>query len=158
VGPVAAALAWSGNADEAAKLAALLPPASPDASLHRAVAAWRAGRPDEALPALRDLSATHASGPSVLDSLFLGEVALEAGRVDEAADALRRFQRMSPSLFWSSWAYPRSLLLLARAEAARGRTGEAREIADRLARLWADADPDFPPLLELRALRERLGG
>jgi tetratricopeptide (TPR) repeat protein/tRNA A-37 threonylcarbamoyl transferase component Bud32 len=158
VGPVAAALAWGGNAADAARLASLLPATSPDAALYRAVAAWRAGRPEEALPTLRELSASHASGPSFLDSLFLGEVALEAGRADEAADALRRFQRMSPSLFWSSWAYPRSLLLLARAEEARGRVGEARELADRLARLWADADPDFPPLLELRALRERLGG
>ncbi len=158
VGPLAAALAWGGNADAAAKLGSLLPAGSPDAALYRAVAAWRAGRAEDALPALRELSATHASGPSFLDSLLLAEAALEAGRTDEAADALRRFQRMSPSLFWASWAYPRSLLLLARAEADRGRTGEAREIADRLERLWADADADFPPLLELRALRDRLGG
>jgi predicted Zn-dependent protease len=121
------------------------------------VAQRASGAPAAALPALRVLSRTHASGSTYLDSFFLGEVALEAGRPEEAADAMRRFQRMSLSTSVLAWAYPRSLLLLARAEEAAGRRPEAREAADRLARTWRDADPDFPPLAELTALRARLG-
>jgi tetratricopeptide (TPR) repeat protein len=157
IAEAAAALAWAGEPEIAGALAARLPPASADAALHRAVAAWRRGAPSDALPGLRSLSATHVSGPSFLDSLFLGEALLEAGHPEEAAAALRRFQAMSVSLPWLSWAHPRSLLLLARAEEGRGRLPEAREAADRLATLWAGADPDYPPLAELRALRARLG-
>jgi tetratricopeptide (TPR) repeat protein len=156
-GAAAAAVAWAGAAVAAERLAALLPPSSPDAALHRAVAQRVEGSAAAALPALRVLSRTHASGSTYLDSFFLGEAALEAGRPDEAAEALRRFQRMSLPSSVLAWAYPRSLLLLARAEEAAGRLPEARAAAERVARTWRDADPDFPPLVELAALRSRLG-
>jgi serine/threonine protein kinase/tetratricopeptide (TPR) repeat protein len=158
IGAAAAALAWAGDAEAAAMLGAALPAGSSDAALCRAVTAWRAGRAEDVLPALRELASTHASGSGFFDSLLLGEAALEAGHPDEAVEALHRYQRMNVPIFWLGLGYPRSLLLLARAEAARGRTAQAREAADRLARIWADADPDYPPLLELQALRERLGG
>jgi tetratricopeptide (TPR) repeat protein len=156
-GVAAAAVAWSGEKVDAERLAALLPPSSPDAALHRAVAQRVGGSAAAALPALRVLSRTHASGSTYLDSFFLGEAALEEGRPDEAVEALRRFQRMSLPSSVLAWAYPRSLLLLARAEEAAGRLPEARDAAERLARTWRDADPDFPPLVELAALRARLG-
>ncbi len=156
-GAAAAAVAWAGEEGAAERLAALLPPSSPDAALHRAVAQRVGGSATAALPALRVLSRTHASGSTYLDSFFLGEAALESGRPAEAAEALRRFQGMSLPSSVLAWAYPRSLLLLARAEEAAGRLPEARWAAERLARTWRDADPDFPPLAELFALRARLG-
>ena len=64
---------------------------------------------------------------------------------------------MNLPLYALTWAYPRGLLLLARAEEASGRLPEAREAADLLAGFWRDADPDFPPLRELTEVRARLG-
>jgi hypothetical protein len=61
-------------------------------------------------------------------------------------------------LRWMGWSYPRSLLLLARAEAALGHRDQARRAAAELASIWRRADPDYPPLAELRALEARLGG
>jgi tetratricopeptide (TPR) repeat protein len=155
-GPAASAVAWAGERESAERLAGLLSTSSRDAALYRAVALRRDARPDEALPALRDLARTHVSGSTFLDSFFLGEAALAAGRPDEAVSALRRFQRMNLPTYTLAWAYPRSLLLLARAEEAAGRLPEAREAANLLARTWRDADPDFPPLAELAEVQARL--
>jgi hypothetical protein len=151
----AAAVAWAGEAGVAARLAAALVPGSPDAALHRAAADFRAGRREEGLGALRTLAAGHASGSAFLEGYLLGAASLEAGRPGDAARALRGFQRMNVPLAWM-WAHARSLLLLARAEEALGRRGEARAVADRLARYWADAEPEDPLTMELRDLRERL--
>jgi tetratricopeptide (TPR) repeat protein len=158
VGESAAAVAWAGEAAAARRLAGRLRPGSPDAALYRAVAAWREGRLAEALPELRRLAATHASSGARLDAYLLGEASLEAGRAEEAAAALRRFQRLWVPLRWMGWSYPRSLLLLARAEAALGHRDQARRAAAELASIWRRADPDYPPLAELRALEARLGG
>ena len=156
-GAAAAAAAWSGETGAAGRIAELLSPSSPDAALHRAVSLRRAGKPEAALPALQELAATHVSGSTFLDSMFLGEAALAAGRPQEAAVALRRFGRMNLPLYALAWAYPRGLLLLARAEEASGRLPEAREAAATLAGFWRDADPAFPPLRELAEVQARLG-
>lgn len=57
---------------------------------------------------------------------------------------------------WRSWAYPRVLYREAVAHEALGELPEARERVDRLLRLWKDADPDQPLLIEARALQKRL--
>jgi tetratricopeptide (TPR) repeat protein len=156
VGSAAAAVAWAGEMEAAARLASPLRPALASAALYRAVVLRRESRLEEALPALRTLATTHASDSSFLDSFFLGEAALAAGRPEEAVQALARFQRMNVPVHVLAWAYPRSLLLLARAEEARGRLPEARAALERLGRAWSDADPGSPPLAELAELRERL--
>jgi tetratricopeptide (TPR) repeat protein len=156
VGPVAAVVAWAGEPALAARLAGRLDADSLDEALYRAVAAWRGGRPADALPALRALASGHASGSSFLDGFFLGEAALEAGQFEEAAAALRRHERRNVSICWLAFGHPRSLLLLARALEGQHRLDEARSVAERLGRLWRDAEPDYPGLLELRALEARL--
>jgi predicted Zn-dependent protease len=156
-GAAAAAVAWSGESGAAGRIAELLSPSSPDAGLHRAVSLRVEGNPEAALPVLRELAATHVSGSTFLDSLFLGEAALASGRPEEAATALRRFGRMNLPLYALAWAYPRGLLLLARAEEASGRLPEARAAAASLAGFWRDAEPGFPPLRELGELQARLG-
>ena len=155
-GKAAAAVAWAGDLEMAALLAKGLPAGSAEAALHRAVADWRAGRLDAALPELRRLASSHVSGTS-LDVLFHGEAALEAGRAEEAAKALRRFRGLLLPARWEAWARPWSELRLAEAELALGNTAKAREVADRLAVTWKEADPDYGPARRLRALRERLG-
>jgi len=156
-GAAAAAVTWSGEGGAAVRIAELLSPSSPDAALYRAVSLRRDGKPEAALPALQELARTHVSGSTFLDSLFLGEAALAAGRPQEAAKALRRFGQMNLPIYALAWAYPRGLLLLARAEEASGRLPEAREAAASLAGFWRDADPDFPPLREFAEVQSRLG-
>jgi hypothetical protein len=90
-----------------------------------------------------------------LDAFFLAAASLDAGRPADALAAAARFEAMRPSLMWS-WAFARARLLHARAEEALGRFDDARRIADELADLWRDADADYPPVVELAALRGRL--
>lgn len=91
--------------------------------------------------------------------IFLyAELAREAGRFEEAADGYRRFQALYlPRTVARSWAYPRSLVGLAEAEAAAGRRDAARRTLDRLQAAFKAAEPDNPLLERVRALRARLG-
>ncbi len=153
---LAASVAWSGDLETSELLARALPKGSKEEALHRAVVAWRAGRRDEALPELRRLAETHASG-TYLDLLFFGEASLEAGDAASAQQALRRFLGLVIASRLEGWARGWAELKLAEAELALGNMARARELADRLAATWKAADPDYGPARELAALRARLG-
>lgn len=56
-----------------------------------------------------------------------------------------------------SWAYPRSLYLIALAKQRLGNERQAREAIDHLLAIWRRADSDLPLLAEARALQARLG-
>lgn len=51
---------------------------------------------------------------------------------------------------------PEAILVAAFIEAAAGETGEAHRVLDTLEQMLAQADPDFPPLVEARRLRAQL--
>ncbi|MFO0582255.1 MAG: protein kinase [Anaeromyxobacter sp.] len=150
----APAVAWAGDPGAAALLARRLAPSPANGQLYAAVVGWRAGDA-RALEELRRLAGAHASG-ELLDGLFFGEAALEAGRVDEARAALERFLQLPVKTAWAAWAKPRGRLRLAQALERLGRRDEARAVAARLAVTWQRADADFPPVAELRALEGRL--
>jgi tetratricopeptide (TPR) repeat protein/TolB-like protein len=73
----------------------------------------------------------------------------ELGRFDDAEVLVREVLRRIP-------AEPTAHLELARLELARGRPAEARQAVDVALLAWADADPEFRPATEARALREAL--
>jgi len=73
----------------------------------------------------------------------------ELGRFDEAELLVREVLRRIP-------AEPTAHLELARLELARGRPIEARQAVDNALLAWADADSEFRPAAEARALREAL--
>jgi tetratricopeptide (TPR) repeat protein len=153
----AALVAYGGDLSLAAELARELD--GPWRAVHDGVAAWRTGRPDEALALLRKAAAPR-QGPRLLAEFFEGELLLESGRSREAVEVLRRFLGRADWPYWPlwrSWAQPRARLLLARSLTALGRTAEARAELDALLAGWAEADPNLPDLVAARALRSRLG-
>ena len=97
-------------------------------------------------------------GKKTQSPLFLlGERLVEAGHDAEAIEVLRRAQALYvPVAMWRSWAYPRSLLLLARACQRTGRVDEARQSLELLLSDWKDAEPDAPVLTEARGLLAQL--
>jgi eukaryotic-like serine/threonine-protein kinase len=158
-GLLAPYLAWFGDLGHARELASHLEPGSSHYQLFVAALDWREGRPDLARANLAAVeSRDPLPFPAMIAPAFLrAEVAADEGLDSEAVEALRRFQRLPFQPYWRSWAYPRSLFLLARSLERLGRRDEARAELDRLLRLWAHADPDLPLLKEARALRARLG-
>ena len=141
-----------------ASLRATSSPGSSQYQLFAAAVDWREGRP--AL-ARANLEALESRDPLPVEAMiapaFLrAEVAADEGLDAEAVDALRRFQRLPFQPYWRSWAYPRSLFLLARSLDRLGKRDEARAELDRLLRLWAHADQDLPLLDDARALKARL--
>ncbi len=153
----AAGLAWLGDLAHAELLARDLRPGSLLARTYEAVAAFRRGE-DGGLDRLRDLSrATPLSLWRVAPLYLYGELAAEAGRDAEAAEAFGRFHGLYvPRMMWRSWAYPRSLFLQARSYERLGRTEKAREAVDRLLGNWAHAEETQPLLADARALQARL--
>lgn len=157
-GLLAPYLAWFGDLAHARELASHLEPGSPQHQLFAAAVDWRQGR--HAL-ARANLEALEARDPLPIEAMiapaFLrAEVAADEGLDAEAVDALRRFQRLPFQPYWRSWAYPRSLFLLARSLDRLGKREEARAQLDRLLGLWAHADQDLPLLHEALALKARL--
>jgi tetratricopeptide (TPR) repeat protein len=156
-GPLAVYLAWLGDSGHARELATHL--SSPSLTqLFTAAVDWRAGRH---AVARANLEALEARDPLPIEALiapaFLrAEVAADEGLDAEAVEALRRFQWLPVQTYWRSWAYPRSLFLLARSLERLGKRDEARTELDRLLRLWAHADPGLPLLKDARALKARL--
>jgi eukaryotic-like serine/threonine-protein kinase len=150
--PLAVLLAYHGDLEHATGVGSALP-SGRDRALLRAVVQWRSGDGAGAAAALRAIDRPRDAGVAYL----LGDLLLEMGDDREAAGALVRFQSMySPDAWWS-WAYPRSLYLLARARDRLGDRAGARQALDRLLALWTDADADLPLLSEARALRARIG-
>jgi len=153
----AASLAWLGDVAGAEELAKGIQPGSPRAEIARAVIAVRRGEPG-ALDRLGGLVVKAPISVWRIAPLFLyADLAEEAGRLEDAAAAHRRLQSLyAARTMWRAWAFPRSLLALARIEAKLGRPAVARPLLDRLLAAFARAEPDHPVLLEARTLRARL--
>ncbi len=154
----AVSLAWLGALEPAERLAAGLPRGSVLADTTSALLSWHRGDREEAMAGLR---ATCARTPLVawrLAPLYaLGELAWRAGRLEEAVDALTRFERLYAwRQMWRSWAWPRSQLLLADAHHRLGSTVAARLPLARLLDAWTGAEAGAPLLEEARALAARL--
>jgi tetratricopeptide (TPR) repeat protein len=77
---------------------------------------------------------------------LLGELLLEADRPQEAADAFTRSLKLAPLR-------SQSLLGLARAQAAEGKSADASATFAQLIRIWHAADADLPGLAEARTYR-----
>jgi len=146
----------AGSPARAAELARALEPGSPAEALYRGAVAWRSGRLEEAASTLRPL----AESPEDFRHLALyalGDVEASRGRHAEALEALERFRGTFGGGYFKTWAWPRSLLVEARALDALGRRAEARERVRSLLEMWKRADPDLPLLAEAKALCARLG-
>ena len=151
----AAMAAAVGDLEGAAALARSLDPGSPAAALYRGVAAWRSRRPDDAVAALGSLS-SRSDEYRVIALYLLGEVEGARGHHAEALAAMERFQGTFGSGYWKTWAWPRSLLVEARALEALGRRADAREKVRVLLEAWRRGDRDTPIYREAKALAERL--
>lgn len=154
----AVTLAYLGDLDGAAPLAAALPQGSPLAEAHAALRAWHLGRRDEALSAL---AATCERAPVLLMRVapvwLLAELLLLAGRDEAGVAALRRFEGLYCwRQMWRSWAWPRSRVLLAGALDRLGDREGARRALAQLFAAWRTAEPGAPLLAEARALQAAL--
>jgi tetratricopeptide (TPR) repeat protein len=156
-GVFAAYLARLGDLEHARELASHLEPGSPYLELYLAVVDWKEGRPALARARL-DALEVHDPLPrgAIAPSFLRAEVAADEGLDAEAVYALRRYQRLPFQASWRSWAYPRSLVLLASSLERLGKLDDARAELARFDRLWAHADPGLPLSGEARAVRARL--
>jgi tetratricopeptide (TPR) repeat protein len=139
-------------------LTAALGPLSAAAEEVAALKLWRRGERASAAASLalleqRDPWPEGAIAPAYL----LAEVSANGGDPSEVVAAAGRFQRMWPRGLWRGWAWSRSLLLEARAQARLGQPDEARAGVERLLAVLHRADASLPLLAEARALRDRLG-
>jgi tetratricopeptide (TPR) repeat protein len=153
---LALALVVLGDREAAARVAEKLP-AGPERSQYQAALAWRSGRLEEALSALRALAKRPEIDSRAPALWLLAQVALEAGLASEAVAAVEAL-RKTPSGLWRSWGLPQSLYLEAVASERLGDRDRAAQTLDRLLALWKRADPDLPLLADARAMRRRLGG
>jgi tetratricopeptide (TPR) repeat protein len=153
----AAELAYVGQFEAAAAAARTLLPGERDDRMYRAVLRWRRGDPSGAADDLGPLASRGTVDWGVPATWFHAEALAEAGRDEEAIAALQRYQRIYawPAVH-RSWAYPRSLFLLARAHARLGERHDALRHLDQLLFAWRNADPDSPLLRDAVALRAEL--
>jgi hypothetical protein len=147
---VAAVLALRGEREAAEELARAR--RVEEEEIVRVALEWRRG---DRAGALARLQALEARDPG--HDLLLGEMMAEAGSDREAVAALRRFRAVPMDGALRSWAYPRSLFLVARSLERLGDRAGARSELAALLDLWRRADADQPLLAEARALRARLG-
>jgi tetratricopeptide (TPR) repeat protein len=154
----AVSMAALGDLEHAELLARDLPPGTQLHETVTALALLQRGERDAGLEKLREVSSRAPIFSWRVSALFLlGERLVDAGQDAEAIEVLRRAQALYvPMAMWRSWAYPRSLFLLARACQRTGRVDEARQSLDRLLSDWKDAEPDAPLLAEARKLRAQL--
>ncbi len=152
-------LAYLGDLEHADVLASGLRHRSPASEMYLAVVAWKKGDPAAARERLLAVDAHDPLPPgSFAPSFLLGELAIAAGEYRQAIAALERYRSLWPQGLWRSWAYPRSLYLLARAHEHLGERDAALREIDHLLRLWKRADPGLELLREARALRARVAG
>lgn len=154
----AVSLAYLGDLDHAELLAKDLPAGTALARTYQALVHLRRGDRAHGLAELRDVSAEAPVVAWRLSPLFIyGEELAKAGRDAEAAEVLRRAQRLYvPAAMWRGWAYPRSLYLVANAYHRLGRDDEARPVLERLLADWAHAENDAPQVREARRLAAHL--
>ncbi len=159
-GPVI--LAFAGEAEAAEEQLVQLPRGFVHWRMVEALIAWRRGRP-EASTLLAELANSPHDDFAAFASLGLGEIAFDRGRYAEAVKWLERYR--TAGIPWTiagmgnyqrSWAYPRSLYLLALAQERLGHRDEALANAEHLLVLWQNADADLPLLAKAKALRSRL--
>jgi tetratricopeptide (TPR) repeat protein len=155
---LAANVAYAGDLAGAARLARDLPKGSATAALHEGVALLRSGQAARAAEVLRAIPlGDDLPVPRDAPVFLLGEALAAAGRDQEAADVLARFQAIyHPAGFWRPWAVPRSRLLRAHALDHLGRRAEARAEVQAVLRQLTRADPDLPMLVEARRLDRQL--
>jgi len=160
---VAVALALAGEDDAAADVARGRAAGYPRFAIARFVEAMRrrwAGDPTGARPALEELR--RSAPPFFLRqaaTFALGEACHAAGDDPCAVEALRAYRllyRPTWPLAARAWMYPRSLLLMARSQERLGDLPAALATVDHLLAMWKQAEPDFAPLAEAKALRKRL--
>jgi serine/threonine protein kinase/tetratricopeptide (TPR) repeat protein len=89
------------------------------------------------------------------DVLLAGLSALRLQRWDDAAKALEAYVAFGPRLGLTA-NHALARILLARAHAGAGRSGEARKRYEEAFEIWKNADPDLPVLVEARKEYERL--
>lgn len=94
-------------------------------------------------------TATRLSAVYQLPRLYLGRCLRRTGQAREAQEVLRSVIRVSPS-------NAHARVELARACVDLGRRGEATAQLDTALAIWKDADPDYAPAREARALRASL--
>ena len=154
----AVSLAALGDLEHAELLAGELTPGTQLQETVAALTQLERGEREAGLESLRRISSRAPFFTWRISPLFLlGERLVEAGHDAEAIEVLRRAQALYvPVAMWRSWAYPRSLLLLARTCQRTGRADEARQSLERLLSDWKDAEPDAPLLTEARELRAQL--
>jgi predicted Zn-dependent protease len=157
-GYLAVYLAYCGQLAEAERHGAGLEPGSVTRQKLDAVLAWKRGDPGRAAALLRaaDERDPYGQDYGMLPSFLLAEASAATGDWEGAAAATRRYLSFWPRGLYRSWAYPRSVFLLALAQERVGRRAEARSAIDVLLHLWKNADPGIPLLAEARALRGRL--
>jgi tetratricopeptide (TPR) repeat protein len=126
--------------------------------IYEILAAWRAGRLDEAEDGLRRFADRADVYSRFFGFYLLGEVQIGRGKDAEGAALLEkaRGMRWSGAVDVRPWLDPRSLLLLAGAYERLGDKARARDRLDELVKLWERADPDLPQVAEARAMKKRL--
>ena len=155
----AVSLAYLGDLEHAAILAHDLAPGTAFAETYAALVRLRKGEVEQGLAELGRISTATPTFAWRIAPLFLyGDALAAAGRDAEAVQALQKAQALYlPLAIWRSWAYPRSLLILARSQERLGQTTAARATVDRLLEIWSHAEPGTAALIEARAVRARLG-
>jgi eukaryotic-like serine/threonine-protein kinase len=147
-------LALLGDVEQADRIARALPAGSVAEAEFRALTSWRGGRASEAIAALMALENRDPLPISGLPPAYLvAELAASAGDPVQTLAAIARFRRLPPRGLVHCWAYPRSLLLSARAHLAVGDVSAARRDRDLLLSLQRRGDRDLPLSREARAIR-----
>jgi len=150
-----------GRSGEAARLIETLKKQAPSASRQYQVDLMRAegelllarGAAQEGVEAVRR---AHASEASSLTQASLARALVRAGRREEALELYRELVDGRP-LPWEGhveWALAH--WSLGRLYEEAGQTANARAAYLKLLEIWKDADPDLPPLLEVRRALGRL--
>jgi len=153
---LAVLLAYMGRPERADRLGPLRKGSVAEEAF-QALATWRGGDPVGAAARLTALELRDPWPAGCLaPSLMLAEVSAAGGDHREAIEAVRRFHALWPRGAWRSWAYPRSLYLLAVSHDALGQREEARRDLERLLSMWSRADPGLPLLRQARHLQARL--
>jgi tetratricopeptide (TPR) repeat protein len=118
----------------------------------RALAAFGYGRYEEAY----DLSVANGFDLTQRTGVLLaGLSALRLQRWDDAVKALDAYIAFGPRLGPTSY-HAVARIMLARAHAGAGRLSDARKHYEDAFRIWNEADPDLPLLVEARREYERL--
>jgi ATP/maltotriose-dependent transcriptional regulator MalT len=154
----AVGLAWLGDLESAAPLAALLRPRSPLARTYESLVLWHQGQIDRALALLAEISrAAPVSVWRLAPIWLLGELAARAGRDDLAVPAMEQCEALyDPRMMWRSWAHARALVILARCRMRRGDRDGARTALARVTSERGRGDGDDRVLAEAQALQQLL--